>query len=535
MQNHIIHSQKVILEIPARQEAYNYQNTVSRLFNNGLQAAIEKVLDGICAPGEVVRINSLNLDLGEINAAGFEAGFKEKIVASLIKATAQSKAAADTTSTSSVIKQQDSQREAFIYFITHGMLPWYSNVKSTRQWEDELVSQWQYTDWQLIAQWLTRNPQVEIVKRLSLQFSNGFLSKFGEHLYKANTGDDNLPSETLLAWHTDLLFIHDQINPTPQAAETIWQNIFIVLAKIKSKTTGEYIVAQLVLKQLFANLQRVTKYIKNNKTGNPADVASAIKNNISQLLQGVIVKQVKDVLFNIMTAIENEQQPEVIEWYILHNKIDALSSLPAPHIIKQQNEEVVAGPKPNNSKTTNDREEKQKQAGKKKEPEDVLYINNCGLVLLHPFISAYFTDIGLLEKKNFINEAAQQRAILLLHYLATGETEAAEFNLVMQKVLCGYRLEDTLPAAIEITETEIEESKKMLHAVIDYWPPLKNTSIEGFQTTFLQRQGRLSTIQSGWLLRVEQKAVDILLGKLPWGFSTIRLPWMSSMMNVEWA
>ncbi|MFK8185248.1 MAG: contractile injection system tape measure protein, partial [Phormidesmis sp.] len=57
-----------------------------------------------------------------------------------------------------------------------------------------------------------------------------------------------------------------------------------------------------------------------------------------------------------------------------------------------------------------------------------IYLNNAGLVLLHPFLKIYFDDIGLLTEDDlaneFRNEYAQQQAIALLHYLATGQTNA---------------------------------------------------------------------------------------------------------------
>ena len=166
--------------------------------------------------------------------------------------------------------------------------------------------------------------------------------------------------------------------------------------------------------------------------------------------------------------------------------------------------------------------------------DNSLYVQNCGVVLLHPFLEIFFRELGFTEDKQFISDDARKRAVLLLNYLATGNTEAAEFNLVLQKFLCSLPIEETLPAALDLTETEITESKKLLRTVMDYWTPLKSTSIEGLQQTFLQREGKLTQTEEGWLLQVEKKTVDILLGKLPWGFSTIRLPWMQEILHVEW-
>ena len=51
----------------------------------------------------------------------------------------------------------------------------------------------------------------------------------------------------------------------------------------------------------------------------------------------------------------------------------------------------------------------------------------------------------------------------------------------------------------------------------------------------MQREGKLTRKPFDWLLQVEQKTLDILLGRLPWGLSMIKLPWMPEMLRVEWA
>jgi hypothetical protein len=63
---------------------------------------------------------------------------------------------------------------------------------------------------------------------------------------------------------------------------------------------------------------------------------------------------------------------------------------------------------------------------------------------------------------------------------------------------------------------------------------LKNTGREALRETFLQRLGKLSPTDHGWLLQVEQKAVDFLLNRLPWGIGVIKLPWMDEKIFVEW-
>jgi hypothetical protein len=185
--------------------------------------------------------------------------------------------------------------------------------------------------------------------------------------------------------------------------------------------------------------------------------------------------------------------------------------------------------------TAKDRDKKLK---KKKATDaiegEIQYVINSGIIILHPFLQMYFDGLGMIKEKKFIDVDACKRAVLLLHFLATGETTIAEFDLLLQKIICNLSFEETLPAVLEITDTEKEESEKLLRSVINYWPPLKNTSIAGLRNTFLQREGRLEKKENGWELTIEQRTVDILLDKLPWGFSTIQLPWMNELLSVDW-
>ena len=50
----------------------------------------------------------------------------------------------------------------------------------------------------------------------------------------------------------------------------------------------------------------------------------------------------------------------------------------------------------------------------------------------------------------------------------------------------------------------------------------------------LRRPAVLSSRTGAWLLRVERRAEDALLERLPWSWSWIRLPWMEHPLQVEW-
>ena len=88
---------------------------------------------------------------------------------------------------------------------------------------------------------------------------------------------------------------------------------------------------------------------------------------------------------------------------------------------------------------------------------------------------------------------------------------------------------------VALTDDEREEADALLEAVIRHWEVLRNTSGDGLRGTFLLRRGKVSLRDDGdWLLQVEAQSFDILLDRLPWGISMIKLPWMEKMLWVEW-
>ncbi len=164
------------------------------------------------------------------------------------------------------------------------------------------------------------------------------------------------------------------------------------------------------------------------------------------------------------------------------------------------------------------------------------FVGQAGLVLLNPFLSPFLTGLGLVEKGCFASRAHQERAVHLLHFLATGQAEAAEFDLVFEKFLVGWPLAEPLARRVSLKKRERDEADKLLRAVVGHWKKLGSTSPDGLRGSFLCRPGKLSARpdSKGWLLQVEPSAVDVLLDALPWGFGTVKLPWLPDLLHVEW-
>lgn len=163
-----------------------------------------------------------------------------------------------------------------------------------------------------------------------------------------------------------------------------------------------------------------------------------------------------------------------------------------------------------------------------------IYVANAGLVLAEPFLPRLFALCGLVQGDVFIDPGAPSRAVHLLQALVGGTGPWLEHELVLNKLLCGMAIAEPLQWEGALDDKERSTVDGLLGAILQQWKVLGGTSIEGLRQTFLRREGRLVDEGEFWHLLVEPGPYDMLVDQLPWGFSTIKYPWMERMIHVQW-
>ena len=536
LNRHIIHKQKTFVKISRQERATVFQHELSDMFKNEIPQLLETVFDEIAGENEIIRIDTLQVDLGTLRAENFRNDFKAQLAEQLKKVIRQKK---DENIFNNgdivVIKKEQSQQEAFKHFLQLGTRPWFATVKTLQQWETEILNDFSQQNWQHISAWLKENyvDQPVILKRLINQFSDEIPIRILIELSFFNEREWHIIYNDLTALHSALSLKQGNIRAD------VWHDIFISFFKDRLRENPLYGPVSTIFQQYYkstdtATYLKVVNYIlaivfdkKDEDRSLTAEQLSApeyfdrLKNLEGKINSDVIIDAIK-------TIDESNQVSEKIK------KVDTTALIKTGDNI-DTSDEADPDKVDADELTAKDLDKKLK---KKKATDaiegEIQYVINSGIIILHPFLQMYFDGLGMIKEKKFIDVDACKRAVLLLHFLATGETTIAEFDLLLQKIICNLSFEETLPAVLEITDTEKEESEKLLHSVINYWPPLKNTSIAGLRNTFLQREGRLEKKENGWKLTIEQRTVDILLDKLPWGFSTIQLPWMNELLSVDW-
>ena len=165
---------------------------------------------------------------------------------------------------------------------------------------------------------------------------------------------------------------------------------------------------------------------------------------------------------------------------------------------------------------------------------DSLAINNAGLILVWPYLQAFFTGLELMHENAFTTDRMATKAVHLLHYLVFASEEGDETQWLLNKLLCGLPISYFVSDEILLSTEEKEECDNLLEVLIKNWSALKKTSPNSLRGTFLQREGLLVRNDNGWTLKIERQGFDILLDRLNWTMSVVKLPWNDYMINTEW-
>ncbi len=455
---------------------------------------LEKLFSSLVGPDEILRIPKMEIDLGFIEEGKEERQFVEKCLAIIGKEVRKQLYLAKEGGggNSILISKEVSVLEQLEYFLQYGKMKWNVKPNTWNDFEFEVLSALKKSTTIRIPRILEALKKQKACRgRLLGQFSIPFIQQFLELLFKEKN-----------PWIVGLLPQLEKLRKAalPQKIKTVYY---------------EWLLEEL----LFTEEEPATK------PNSPWMLF------IQKIHQRVGREKTLEFFIQLSTAIQNTP------------------SSPISSSLNQVIQQVDRWSKKNTS--IGDSTKKQQAANQKSTPnrnKDVgladsetigmskegFMVENAGLVLLIPFLKTLFQAVDLLENEQFKNTDSQQRAILLTQYLVSGEEETPEYELTLNKFICGMPLNVPLDKFIKLKPKEKEEAKQLLAAVIKHWKALGDVSIESLQEAFLQRSGKLYLDQSKWRLLVERKTIDVLTDRLPWSYSMAKLPWTKDLLYVDW-
>lgn len=470
---HIIRQQVLEVEFEGGESpASSLQGRLQRLCYDHLMPAIEDALDLHSPPGRHLYLERLELDLGAIPLERLELDLPRSVALALERSLREEKAAAQAGDAVSVTLQQGSA-EAFLQFLETGMLPW----------------------------WFRLPPR----KDLELVLLESLASK-----KRWESGSDKLAMAL----------------PRILASPLVRRRLLLQFSQGLLST-----LLALVSQQGWQAVNAV--FVKLDDLGIPTaagDVADALwQEALAALATGKELVE-RDLAAAAWLSLPPEAQKSAgARWEKLWQGTSAIAS-------GGMGEPTVGtcgkGKEGSNQETALTGAYAALRLTPQAEAQAGVYLDNAGLVLLHPFLPQLLRALQVAREDELLQP---ERALALLHFLATGSDTAPEYQLVLAKVLCGIDLGTPVPWRQELAEAERKECEALLAAAIRHWGALGDCSTDALRGTFLLRPGKLTLFPDGeWLLQVEGSGCDILLDQLPWGISLVKLPWMERMLRVEW-
>ncbi|HKK80260.1 MAG TPA: contractile injection system tape measure protein, partial [Phaeodactylibacter sp.] len=473
-------------------------------FQEKVLPRLDEIFSTMVPEGIILRIPKMEIDLGKLDEAHWEREFIERSVERVnrqIQNLASRNEHEGNTKGVEWIQPEENAVAVLKVFLLSGVFPWYARHLSARELEDLTLKAARQNPLELRKSFSPELLQDRNVwQRLNWQFSSSLSTKM------VVVAKDLHPD-----WFDQLQVIFEE-----QRKKTMTQQQRIRL--LKALLAIE--VQEDAVKQPTPRLLRQLTQLAFSEEG------ASFQETAPQNKQ----KDPKT------SAVDRRQADDKIN-------PNAPSPSPADKATEEGAEGGIPNARPDHRKQTQQAnafkgDDSQSTSASKEEkvPEEGLMVGLAGLVLLGVYLESFFKELDLLKEGHFETESKSTKAIHLLHYLATGEEHPEEPSLVLPKLLCGVPVETPLPKELRLLENEKKECSNLLEAAIRNWPALKRTSPGGLRDGFLKREGILypPVNRSMWALKVEQKAQDLLLDRLPWGFAITKLPWMELPLQTEW-
>ena len=568
---HIIN--KVFLEINtnSKEKGYYLKDNIDAFLQKEIFSLLENYFNELDKknPSHSIQLDKLNLDIAINQNLDFE-DFKEQILKKITKQVEEIFEKEDANIEGyKLIKPQEKEIESFFYFLETGTNAWWTTLNPDFKIVDDTTFGEILNDETFPFKWANAVQKPIVRTRFIKQFSDGQIVTIIKKgiLLKKNSADSSAKIfriETIKK-HIETSIAKNQLIPNQRFL--MWEIVVLSLLETKSAIVKQKL-SKLICsvfefhkknsflehKELF--LKEIENQIENQNELELLANLDAIVLIIEKKLDKVILKEKETGIERVtkpQTAIKTEAETEIkTETKIESEKIQENNekSTPDPDFILLKNkEETVHSDDKNIESLSNNSKEKtpdnHEEVIDKKEPffekeheilgTDIseLYLDNAGLVLIHPFLKSLFDNCKLLNKDNTINNP--EVATHLLHYIATGKEQDYENAMSFEKFLCNIPIAKPIERNIVLSEEMKKEGAAMLQAVLSNWDIMKTSSAELLQNEFLQRPGKLSINgDESPVVIIERKTQDILLDKLSWNLSIIKLAWKKRIIYVNW-
>ena len=478
-QDHII--QKVFVEITInnKEKAFSIKKDINNFLAIDVFPEIEKYINALeyNFSDHTLQIPRLELNL-DVKNSSLNTELKDKItqlfqeeLSEMTKPVENFDQETESDSKSYLIDNERKLVQTFIYFLENGYMPWWNSDKKSIAFLEPKIFETLILVKDFKKSIIPVLSKQNVQKRIINQLSNEQIAQLYLTVLKNRDLKINL--------EVDVIRYLSKLNRADR--QIVWSLVLNVLSeylKTSNSNLREYL------------LQQISKI---EQTG-----FSQTKNNHQ----------------NWKTLVE-------IFPFIKENEI--LESIKDNSEIKPENESVSTETIP----------QKNEEIHEELKQNDGQYVQNAGLILIHPFIKTFFEHCNLLDPKTQ-QLIDPELCAHLLHYIATGKTNAPEYDMVFEKFLCNIPMHQTINKHIKLSRKHKTQAKNVIESVQHNWNPMRKSSAALLQNEFFQRSGKLVVTDHDYTLIIERKAQDILLDQLGWGIGLVKLPWQEKFIFINW-
>jgi hypothetical protein len=480
------------IEAPNMSVAEYWQDVAGKCSRNVIPRMLEEGLKDINRGDEVIIIDKLVLDLNSINN---EEDLDEKLREVIKKNTGLLSNTADGLSASLQSRQTGLSRSLllqFEYYLDHGSLGWSGDVQKMNEPANvfALIEKMQEEE---LKKWLVTNISAE-------ESLTRFVEYFTEIQLLKILDKGGIPQQLVQEY---FYFIELITQITEITNDRLGSVCCLFICMLNEKNPRMEKLVALWLQQVY-----YSHYYRKEE-----------KQKVAGFIKSLKQKEVKE---SINTYSGSGKK---IDSSLLNRLVSTLRNLHEPGW------ESPAGKMAATSFSLPEKNKKQDDLSRERK----YFVENAGAVLLYPYLRHYFDKEGFLNDSNVFTENKNQLlACYWLQFIITGNTEIKEYELVLNKILCGYNLDAPLIRVWSNVAAEKQQADIILKAIISKWKRIGNTSPDVFRNSFLLRNGRIIEEETCWLLTIERKGIDVLLETLPYPVSIVKLPWMPKPIFVQW-
>jgi len=506
----------------SKSKAYYLKDNLNAFLKEELFPLLETYFDTLDKkiPLYSIHIEKLNIDLSLSPDLDFNTIKREVVDQFQNQIETQIEKGFPDTEHYTLITNKEKSSNEFFLFLETGITPWWAIAKKGSDLNEEdryeiLISEKSFG---LKLRNALENTQTRI--RFIKQLSDDQIYMMLEKAFLLEASEKETISKTIKRIKTNMNAVISSSAQGLQQRNLIWEIILSQLLKHNESVINEKLF------YLIASFDSIRKY-------DLKFVSETINEQISNKSVVELVSNLANEVL-IITAILEEKALEILQ----KNSNDAFLKSNFSKTDKSSEKEKI---EETNSILNNKKEVKEEDLTdldlvlkEEKTPEipSDYYVNNAGLILIHPFLKQLFENCRLLNKDNAINNP--ELAAHLLHYIATEQEQDYENEMLFEKLLCNIPANQTINRNIKIPEEFKNHVNEMLQAVLENWPVMKNSSVALLRNEYLQRPGKIILTQDNPKILVERKTQDILLDKISWNLGVVKLAWKSKVIFVEW-